>query len=259
MNYLLNATVPIPFLPEPGIPKLQWKQWLRTFNSYLLAIDGLEFAPIRKVAILYNCLGSEGQRIFDHLPTISSSGDQQWDAFTEAVQRLQKHFQGDLSIIVERHKFFTRRQLQEESIDTFVAELRILAATCEFDGPLEKYLRDQIAVNCWDKRIQEKILCSRNPTLQETLEIARGIERSVMASKELLKNTAIENVQAVHSVHKPTSSAYAKRNDKTTTNTNCYRCGSRNHLANSRDCPATGKMCAKCKKKVILRRFAKAQ
>ena len=100
MNSLLQANVPVSFLPEPGIPKLRWKQWLRTFNSYLLAVDGMEFTPPRKVAILYNCLGSEGQRIFDHLPTMTPSGDQQWDVFTEAIQRLQKHFQDDLSIIV---------------------------------------------------------------------------------------------------------------------------------------------------------------
>lgn len=62
-------------------------------------------------------------------------------------------------------------------------------------------------VNCYDSKVQERILCCRNPSLEETLEIAKGTERSAIASKELGKSKSI-TTDAVNKVsHKSTFSS----------------------------------------------------
>ena len=53
----------------------------------------------------------------------------------------------------------------------YVAALRVLAAKCEFRDFTDELIRDQL-------KIQERLLTSRNPTLEETIDIANSIEKS---------------------------------------------------------------------------------
>lgn len=43
--------VPAAFLNEPGKPSIKWKNWIRAFENYLVAIDGKGYEPERKKAI----------------------------------------------------------------------------------------------------------------------------------------------------------------------------------------------------------------
>ena len=48
------------------------------------------------------------------------------------------------NVIIERHKFNTRTQKQGEPFQSFVADLRILATTCEYDTLTGELIRDKI-------------------------------------------------------------------------------------------------------------------
>ncbi|KAJ1145845.1 hypothetical protein NDU88_012128 [Pleurodeles waltl] len=172
-----------------------------------------------------------------------SSFDGDVDEYTESIRRLEKHVEKEPSTIVKRYTFFTRRQFELEIIDDFIAELRILASSCEFVGPIEQYLRDQLVVNSFNPKVQERLLCSRNPTLSETLQIARGTERSQMASKVLNKSkNSGESVNAVACKMKSTLSCKGEEKKEVKSGV-CFRCGSKNHLANDCCCSAIGERC----------------
>ncbi|KFD48192.1 hypothetical protein M513_10906 [Trichuris suis] len=78
-----GLAAPCPFLEHPGAPVLPWRMWFRLFCNYLDAAFATVPADKRKRAILLNCLGTEGQRIFYTLP---SKGD----TFDPAVCTLEE-------------------------------------------------------------------------------------------------------------------------------------------------------------------------
>ena len=119
----LNLLQPLPFLQEPGEPSIPWRQWVNSFQTFLLAIGGSSFKPDRKRAILLHCLGMEGQRIFNTIPdfdTIPSDTN----SFDFAIKLLEKQFAETVKVAAERYKFRQRGQESGESINSFVAGLR---------------------------------------------------------------------------------------------------------------------------------------
>ena len=48
------------------------------------------------------------------------------------------------NVIMERHKFNTRNQKEGKPFQSFVADLKIIASTCEFDALRDDLIRDKI-------------------------------------------------------------------------------------------------------------------
>ena len=68
---------------------------------------------------------------------------------------------------VQRFKFNSRSREEEESVATFVAELRHLAIHCEFGEVLNDMLRDQLICGINDKRILRRLLSEREVDLSK--------------------------------------------------------------------------------------------
>ena len=54
---------------------------------------------------------------------------------------------------VERYKLFTRVQEAGETLDKFIADVKILAATCNFKQLKESLIRDQIICGMTDSKL----------------------------------------------------------------------------------------------------------
>ncbi len=132
------STFPTPFLPCPGEPAIPFDTWLRMFKNYLLIVgaSGDAWPVERKRALLPHCLGTEGHRLFYTLPN-------QGNSMEDAIATLKAHFAPRRNIVAERHAFRKRVQAPEETILQYVAALRDLAATCDFEDTLDDMLRDQ--------------------------------------------------------------------------------------------------------------------
>ena len=109
---------PMHFLPVPGKPNIPWSQWVKGFQNYMLATNYDQFQAERKKAILLASLGAEGERIFytldDHGIALDSAND---NAYTIAIKRLEHYFRHSVNIFTERHRFESRAQRQDESIE----------------------------------------------------------------------------------------------------------------------------------------------
>lgn len=122
-----SFSTPAPFLPTPGEPTLEQKQWKEGLEAYIEAIGGDDYTDKRKLAILKHCLGAEGRRVLGHLPPTAArheSGDDDVDVYDEAIKQLDKRYTKKINEVVARHKFLGRCQLINESIDVFVNDLR---------------------------------------------------------------------------------------------------------------------------------------
>ena len=64
MSETFNLPAPQPFLPDPGKPRVPWKDWIRIFNKYMTATNYAELASNRKKAILLHLIGLEGQTVY---------------------------------------------------------------------------------------------------------------------------------------------------------------------------------------------------
>ena len=95
-----------------------------------------------------------------------------------------KYFLPRLNVTYERHRFFTRSQLSEETIDQYVTELRKLEKTCEFGVIGESLIKDRLICGVQDVKLKERLLREIDLTLDKALSISRAAEVSMQDSGE---------------------------------------------------------------------------
>ncbi|KAJ1082297.1 hypothetical protein NDU88_002465 [Pleurodeles waltl] len=264
MSQTGHICVPPLFLDSPGKPCMKWKGWLRAFENYIVSIDGKGYSPERKKSLLFGLLGKAGQEVFDSLPVYANppGATAPLSEYQEAVKRLELQCAEECNIMVGRHKFALRKQEEGETIEEYIACLRVLAQDCEFAEMTDTYIRDQVVFYCHSKKVQERLLSCRNPSLKEVMAIAKAVERSMVSSKELASTSQASNVFYVQDRHKHAP----KTPDRAASDRGggrrplaCFRCGSRDHLADSRTCPALYKSCSKCRKMGLFAAVCKAR
>ncbi|XP_064469689.1 uncharacterized protein LOC135384417 [Ornithodoros turicata] len=252
----MNLHPPPQFLPVPGKPSVPWEEWYLLFETYLTACGGDSFPSERKVSILLNCLGAEGQKQYRHLPDIStqrstgsattspqpgaaSAGDTAppHDPYVVAVIKLRTRFTTSVNRTAERYKFRSRAQFAEETVDEYVSALTELASTCSFGSLTEEMICDQFVEKTDRREIRDRLLLEPSLTLDSALVIGRQVEEAIRESALLSSRVHSSQVAAI------------RKNDSTPVKTKCFRCGSAKHKANNPSCPAKDKICRKCRKK----------
>jgi hypothetical protein len=74
-------------------------------------------------------------------------------------------------VIAERFRFHKRNQLQCESVNAYIAELRKLTEFCEFELNLNDTLRDRFVCGLRNDQIQKKLLTIRELSLDELCNV----------------------------------------------------------------------------------------
>lgn len=160
---------------------------------------------------------------------------------------LGDHLSPKPSVISERAKFHRRAQLENESISEYVAQLRKLAQTCEFESALDQSLRDRFVCGLCREDIQRVLFTEDNKlTFQKAVERALAMEA---AKKSVAEAHASES--SVSDIHK-----VGAIGDTNVTQGNCYRCGSAKHASSV--CPHIAAICFKCAKKGHIQRVCQA-
>ncbi|XP_064624576.1 uncharacterized protein K02A2.6-like [Lineus longissimus] len=233
------------------------------FENYLIAAEDErnKFSPQRKRGLLLHSIGAEAQRVFYTLREDAveyADGD---DDYVKALKLLESHFAPVENTIAARVRFRKRSQHTNETIDQFVTNLRELAIPCNYGDRLDEMVRDQIVEKTNNPKCQERLLLEKDPSLEKALTNARRVEQAQKESKTMGKEAAKseDTVHAMKAHHKKPShrQSFSKPTRPTpfTDNRSCYRCGSRSHLANSKDCRATQVTCHACGKKGHLQKL----
>ncbi|KAJ1099544.1 hypothetical protein NDU88_004644 [Pleurodeles waltl] len=158
------------------------------FEAYVEALEDQECSPERYLATLKHRLATVGLREFKNLPQMDNTGEV--DVYQLSKKQLQEHCGRKINMVLERYKFCSRMQHDDETIDQFVAGLRGLAVTCKFEQiSYDQVLRDQILVKTKFRKIQEKLWsCSSDLTLKSANEVARTIEVSEKCIQTVREN-----------------------------------------------------------------------
>ncbi|KAJ1092197.1 hypothetical protein NDU88_005309 [Pleurodeles waltl] len=138
------------------------------------------------------------------------------NVFEMSIQMLDIQFIPKTNLVLQRHKFFSRVQQRDEDIASYVASLRGLGLSCEFDHLLDSLIRDQLVRCASDKRIREKLLM-KDPNLEEAILIAKKMEHAAVWLQEMdVKSIQVEQgvMAEVNKKEEPRGATRWNRGDK---------------------------------------------
>ena len=202
-------------------------------------------------------LSTVGPHIYQLLHDLLSPTNPK-DSTLEALFKQQTdHYEPKPIVIAERFIFYQRNQKLQESVTTYLAELRRLATNCKFEGFLSSALRDRFVCGLRDSATQKRLLAEADLKLDKAIEIAQGMEAAALQTKRFQTQVGsppeTEPPSTVGKVHQPSQGRRAEPPEQ---ERRCYRCGAANHLANS--CKFLKSKCMQCGRLVTSSVYAEA-
>lgn len=179
-----------------SVPKFEegynFDEWIELLEAWFDANSVKDEG--KKRAIFLTNLGSKN---YHTLRALMQPNKPTGQSYSECKDALKAHFAPKPTEIVQRYRFYTCIQGQDESIPQFVANLRQLSEGCNFHE-LDNMIRDRLVVGCRDVAIQRKLLSDPSLTLKHALHTATAMEvanRDVEKLKVLSKGTEPPTVQ----------------------------------------------------------------
>ena len=178
----------------------------------------------KKRAVFLSVVGATTYKVLRNLISPELPSDKSYD---ELVSVLEQHYNPAPSEIVERFRFYCRVWNPGESVVNFLAQLRSLAARCNYGDSLENMLQDRLVCGINDDSTQKGLLAESNLTYKKAAELARGLETADRNVK-LLKSGATSHIKHETQLQEsPQVNCVAS--NKGSTAVICYRCGIAGH------------------------------
>ena len=158
-----------------------WSEYQDRLEQYYIANDII--VNDKKKAIL---LSSMGASCYSLLRKLCAPVKPATKTFEVLCTIMQEHQNPKPTIIVQRFKFNTRTRHGDESISTYLAELRLLSEDCNY-GELEEMLRDRLVCGINNDSIQKRLLSEANLTYRRAVEIATAMETAAKDIRDLAR------------------------------------------------------------------------
>ena len=171
-----------------------WRIWKEEVQLYFDVAMPRKTDEEKAKAFLY-IIGRQGREIhkileFNNMPENRTA--------TELFAKFDEYCTPKKNLTVKRHKFFTRAQKADESIDQFVIELRTQASECNFENLRDSLIKDILICVIRDRDMKERLLRESDLDLAKALQMCRAAE----LSKEQARSIASPSSScAVYSVH----------------------------------------------------------
>ena len=143
----------------------------------------------------------------------------------KVTDAFQRHCIGEVNVTYERYVFNRRVQDTGETFDAFLADLRRLACTCDFETLEESIICDRIVIGIREDSTRRKLLQTRKLDLQAAIDACNANE---IAMRQL---RAISTPEEVDALAHPGTRASTSR---TLAHQQQRRRGERQHTSESR-------------------------
>ena len=140
-------------LPVFDITKETWTLYAERLTLYLVANGITE--PEKKHSILLTACGADAYKTVRCIVQPQTPTDKTYE---ELVQLLEKHYHPQPSPFISRYKFHTRVRQPNESVATYVAQLKDIGQHCNFGADLDNSVQDRLVLGINDTRIQRCLL-----------------------------------------------------------------------------------------------------
>lgn len=143
-------------------------------------------------------IGPTTYGLLRNLVSPAKPGDKSYE---DLVKILKDHFNQPPSKTVQRSGFNSQFRKADETVATFVAELRALAEFCNFGTLLEDMIQDRLICGISDTEIQQqKLLADKSLTLKTAVEIAQGMETGARNAQEMAQQETTSNPSKLSTV-----------------------------------------------------------
>ena len=144
-----------------------FKIWKEKYNNYFIISRLENESPQFQLAMFKHSVGDEGLRV---IKTFGYSAEENPNDWRTVMAKLEAHCIGEVNETVERYVFNKRDKLQDETVDSYVAELKTLAKTCNFcDCLRDSLIRDCIVLGIKNEQTMKKLLKMRDLTLNKCM------------------------------------------------------------------------------------------
>ena len=167
----------------------RWTRWAKQFETYYLAAELSSKAKGVQVAILLNAAGPEAQEVHEQFTYTDTEAR---DDYKVVLTKFEAYCRPRKNVVYERHRFRGRNQVEEEPVDKWVKDLRIIAKDCDFEAQEDSMIRDQIVYGVHDKRVQERMLRDSKLDLAKAVELCRAAESSRTQMIEISKGPQVD-------------------------------------------------------------------
>lgn len=148
----------------------------------------------------------------------------------------------------ERYVFNSRNQMETESVDEFITDLKLKCQSCNFGELAASLVRDRIVMGVRDKGLIEKLLGEADLSLERAIQVCqarevtqhrlKSMEGSAMSSEAECKIETVNSQTTMQTKRAPKGDINRLQQPRT-----CGNCGGEHR---PRQCPAYGKECRLC-------------
>ena len=225
-----------------------WERFRSEWNNYEVATELDNASGKRRAAVFLACIGSAAHSVFR---SFKFDGEGDTSNVSKIIEAFDRYCIGETNITYERYVFNQRTQQPGETIEDYIADLRKLANTCQFDQLEDSLIRDRIVVGIRDDATRRRLLQQKKLTLSEAIDICKANEAT---SRRLRTMAGTDEVDALSqspstsSRRRRSASTYRSRPDPApSAGRRCKYCD-RQHSGQKESCPAYGQTCRKCGK-----------
>ena len=202
-----------PLLETFNSSKDDWNTWSRRFEQWLTlsSYSTGDDAAAKKCAAFCTYIDSA---TFKLLCSLCAPRKPEELTFEDLKAKLDSQYGTKKLVLVERYRFYNYRQLDGQSLPDYIAELRRLAATCEWSAEhLENNLRDKFVMGLRIERLLQQLLTQdHKKPLAELMELAHTFEA---AKRESLKRVDTNRSETIITASKAKSQGHSKSSRST--------------------------------------------
>ena len=174
-----------------------WSQYVERLEQFFIAND---ITDAKKKSIFLSFIGPAAFHTLGNLVSPQKPSEESYDRL---VELMSSFYNPKPLVTVQRFRFYSRFRQPNESVSTFVAELRSLAKDCQFGDSLQENLRDRLICGIADQTIQKRLLSEQNLSFKKAFDIAQSHE-SAERNIVTLQGSTSHSLE----IHKVTSPVY---------------------------------------------------
>ncbi|KAI5753792.1 hypothetical protein M8J77_003413 [Diaphorina citri] len=153
----------------------EWKLWLKKYQMFEIASNFDKETDQRRVAMLMHSMGGCGMEIFNSF----NMNDSEQYVYNTVVTKFTEHFDAKCPITLVRHKFFTCKQQEGQSLMEYVTELQNLSLSCKFQNLRAELVRDIFIAGLSNKKLQMMLLKEQKLDIDKAVNMCRAVETSM--------------------------------------------------------------------------------
>ena len=220
----------------------KWRQWKQTMQLFIDLTMSKNTEKEKCSAFLYT-IGQAGRDVYNTM----TLGEEEADKIDILFSKFEAYCKPKQNVTIERYRFNTRAQGEEETIDQYVTELRLIAKNCGYGDLEDQLVRDRIVCGTNSEEVRQRLLRIDDLSLQKAISVCRVDAESRKSSKYIAETSG--EVFGLRSSNKPHRFRREVTKDtKKFTEGPRRPCGCCGLVHNRKQCPAYGKRCHKCNK-----------